>query len=579
MKLTEVFQGGQLNNSTQILSSQNAENTDFAGMAKTLTLGETLQGEVIAREGNQVQIQLKNDLILEAKVDGDICLEIGKLVTFEVKNIGDTLQLSPLFTNMTVQENVLKALEMASLPITENTISMTGKMMEANLPIDKVSLQQMFREVNSFPGGNAADVVDLHQMGLKVNNANLEQIHAYKNLTHQLVDGMHSIQQDLLGLVDGLVREGNVEEAARIFCGTLELVEEIAAEGSMDEAAPVSADVTQADREELHLCQEKEMQSAEKNSIPGEKEIGVQGSEEAQEKPEELVLKWNSKLWEGKEKADAPVFSDAGKEPLKQTAVQEKVPLKITEKSLWEADIKTLQSLLKQGIREKDVNVLKAVLLEKNVQKILSEGLSKAWTVTPQEVGKPGKVEAFYNRLNMQLRNLEIFLTENGQENSSAFRSVSSMVENIDFLQQINQTYTYVQLPLRMENGERHGDLYVYTNKRNLAAKDGQISALLHLDMEYLGPLDVYVVMQAEHVNTRFSVQDEEILDFLQQHMDSLTQRLQKKGYNCDFVMQFKTEENEKKDNHKSDWEKGLKGMTEREQGQMVARYAFDVRA
>ena len=148
------------------------------------------------------------------------------------------------------------------------------------------------------------------------------------------------------------------------------------------------------------------------------------------------------------------------------------------------------------------------------------------------------------------------------------------MSQNIDFLQQLNQAYTYVQLPLRLQQGDAHGDLYVYTNKRNLAAKDGQISALLHLDMEHLGPVDVYVAMQSERVSTRFYVQDDEMLDFLEQHMDLLNERLQKRGYNCSFSMQIRDE--------KAKPESGLHGLLagdDNQQTRSIAQYAFDVRA
>ena len=54
---------------------------------------------------------------------------------------------------------------------------------------------------------------------------------------------------------------------------------------------------------------------------------------------------------------------------------------------------------------------------------------------------------------------------------------------------QINQTYAYIQLPLHLRQGEhKTGELFVYTNKKNLAGRDGRVSALLHLDMEHLGP-------------------------------------------------------------------------------------------
>lgn len=47
----------------------------------------------------------------------------------------------------------------------------------------------------------------------------------------------------------------------------------------------------------------------------------------------------------------------------------------------------------------------------------------------------------------------------------------------------------------------------MFTNKRSLAEKDGEVSALLHLTMEHLGPLDVYVKMNQGKVSTEFTVE------------------------------------------------------------------------
>ena len=89
--------------------------------------------------------------------------------------------------------------------------------------------------------------------------------------------------------------------------------------------------------------------------------------------------------------------------------------------------------------------------------------------------------------------------------------------------------------------------------------------------MEHLGPVDVYVAMQAEKVSTRFYVQDDEMLDFLEAHMDLLTSRLEKRGYDCSFAMQVR--------DGKEPPASGMKGLMQEEQGKVIAQYAFDVRA
>ena len=146
------------------------------------------------------------------------------------------------------------------------------------------------------------------------------------------------------------------------------------------------------------------------------------------------------------------------------------------------------------------------------------------------------------------------------------------MSQNVDFLQQLNQMYSYVQLPLRLQQRDAHGDLYVYTNKKNLANKEGNVSALLHLDMEHLGPVDVYVAMQSNKVNTKFYLRDDDMIDFLAAHMDILTDRLRKRGYECSYAMT--TREEKTKETTKG----GLDPLLGQERGVMLSRYAFDVR-
>jgi len=88
----------------------------------------------------------------------------------------------------------------------------------------------------------------------------------------------------------------------------------------------------------------------------------------------------------------------------------------------------------------------------------------------------------------------------------------------------------------------------VYSNKRNLAQKEGEVSALLHLDMEHLGPVDVYVQMKDANVSTRFYLQDDEMLDFINDHIHILTERLEKRGYHmtCQMTVREGTDTEDK---------------------------------
>lgn len=611
MKLTEVFQNPQLKNPTTQAMGNTATGGKVASVGKqiqALAPGQTLQGEVVSREGNQVQIKVADDFVLEAKVDANVHLEVGKTLTFEVRNNGQTLQLSPLFTNTATQANALKALEMASLPVNQDTVAMTGLMMKAGLSIDRSSLQQVFREINTFSNANIADVVDLHQLGLPVNEENLTQVASYKNLTHQLVDGMHTIQNSLGETMGNMVAEGNTEGAAKVFYDVLDLVQGLTGEEPEMNGETTLHDMQgNAGREGI-----AENISLKDGSASLGKNIITEGfvlPDAADTLMESLKPDGGNALQNGQVNGQI-ITNQAGnilKSPLKQLQEvltmasgqmsAEEMPLNQSpslvntlvslgqneeygdlinqlSKALEKGDItgqaKALQELLACGLQNGDKNFLEKLIYHKDARNILSEGISKLWTITPKDVADSGKVDELYNRLNRQLKDLGNILEQNHQQSSVAFKAVNNMSRNLDFLQQINQAYTYVQLPLKFQNGEAHGDLYVYTNKRNLSARDGEISALLHLDMEYLGPVDVYVAMHAEKVNTRFYVQDDEMLGFLEAHMDILTQRLQKRGYTCDFAMQVRDSEEAK--------ESGLKGLMAKSGAVSIAQYAFDVR-
>ena len=109
---------------------------------------------------------------------------------------------------------------------------------------------------------------------------------------------------------------------------------------------------------------------------------------------------------------------------------------------------------------------------------------------------------------------------------------MNSLRQNVDFMNQLNNVMTYMQLPLKMNENKAHGDLYVYTNKKNLSKKDGNVSALLHLDMQHLGTMDIHVQMtNGENVKTHFILQKEEMLDFIEPHLPELDEALLKRGY------------------------------------------------
>ena len=108
---------------------------------RNLVPGQTIQGSVVSRDGNSVQIALRQNMLINARIDQSISLVLGQNMSFEVKaNNGSILSLTPLYANMANEATIMRALGAAGLPETANNIEMVAVMMEEGMPIDRESL-------------------------------------------------------------------------------------------------------------------------------------------------------------------------------------------------------------------------------------------------------------------------------------------------------------------------------------------------------------------------------------------------------------------------------------------------------
>ena len=185
---------------------------------------------------------------------------------------------------------------------------------------------------------------------------------------------------------------------------------------------------------------------------------------------------------------------------------------------------------VRQLLSKAPEQALQKLLGGKEFQALLKDQIGRQWTIEPQNVADKKQVEQLYERIREQTARLSQALEAAGKGDVPVARSVQNLQSNVDFMNQMNHLYTYVQLPLKMLGNNAHGDLYVYTNKKNLAARDGQVSALLHLDMEHLGPLDVYVTMKDKQVATNFTVADESVLDLIVKNIETLNKGWRAEG-------------------------------------------------
>ena len=454
MQLADIIKSFVNQNSASVSGSENvtAQNTQLMRQfIQALTPGQVISGEVADVSGDLLKLlitQNGNQVAINARLEQNMALPLGKSILFQVKNNGSTLYLSPLYENMGMEKTAALALEQANIPVTEATLALTGTLMREGMPIDKESLLKMYQQVTQYGEGQLSNIVDLHKLQLPVNQANLEQMGNYKNMSHQLLDGLTQFASEFTQSLQGLIAEGKNDLAGQLLKSVL-------------------------------------------TDIPQSREGTVLIREEGA-----ITLK------EGEVNA---LLSKAGD----------------SRELLGE-----LAKLLDRGVELP----WKELLADERLDKALKDYLKQEFMVSPEETTKE-KIKELYSKLGRQLQSVSEVLDKGTLLESSFGKTVTHKQQNVSFLHQVNQMYAYIQLPLKLAGNEAHGELYVYSNKKRLSSEDGEVSALLHLDMDHLGPVDVYVAMQQEKVSTQFYLRDEELLDFINDNIHILTERLQKKGY------------------------------------------------
>ena len=573
MKLTDFF-SSSFNRITESKGQTDAGKMDGSAterlnrQIKALTPGKTLQGEVIGKNGNEVQIRLSDDLVMTARLEQDVNVEEGRVLTFEVKNNGASLSLSPLFANTAASDNVLKALQMAGLPVNQKSVAMTELMMQQGMSVDSKSLQSVFRDLVNHAGANVSDVVALHRMQMPVQDANLQQMESYRQLTHELVRGMTDVLAELPAAFSEVLAENGTQAAVKMYQSVLqalstseegtsltpETVKQTAESILFGDVAADEAVEGGAAKDGIlsgDAAGEAAEGGAAKDGIAGNLSDGITAENIAAGKGNETFAKLLTMLSEHSE------LNGLAEGLTKGT---------ITVKEAFVA-LSNLPLTGENGLMES----LKTLFENKDFHGQLEKFIWKNWALEPEQGIDEKKVQELYQRLKGQLDGIREALMEAGSTQSGAMKSTVTLSQNLDFMNQINQMYTYVQLPLKMQNGNTNGELYVYTNKQSLAKKDGSVSAFLHLDMEHLGPVDVYVAMQNNKVSTRFSVRDEEMLLFLNDHMQLLTDRLNKKGYDLKCEMSVKDQNEEKTPIDRI--------LQTEKNNSVLMQYGFDVRA
>ena len=482
-----------------------------------LQAGDTFQGEIASVNGQEIQLQLSNGQYMTAKLEAQMQLALGQILNFEVQsNENNRIVLKPLYTNLLQQQVGEAALRAASLPVNSKNLQLVSMMIENGISIDKSNLPKLYRQVAQNPQAPVADILHLNKLNIPITQNNLAQYAQYKGMEHQLTGAIEDTTKEILSLYEELA---NTDSSAANMGGT-----GTTSVAYMDRVIQfLLQDGTESiQQEQLTNPEQAVSESADTqpalNSDSVQPDISQTIEEPAQNPNAEQAVGSSSEQG----KISTPEMK-AAEQPVEMPKGNMQRPF--TYEPDWKQQ---LTQWLEDTPQAKE-----KIYHSDRFREILTKAITDKWTLAPEEVGNKQKVEQFYSRLSAESEQLSQLMQE-ADTNHTAGSSAKNIHENISFMNELNQSFQYVQLPLKMSGKNANGELYVYTNKKNLARRGGTLTALLHLDMANLGPMDVKISLETEKdmLTTRFCL-NEDVVSFMQEHMEELTQRLTRAGYVC----------------------------------------------
>ena len=600
------------------ISSGTEELKAASGMQKVvstleeLSSGSVFEGTVSSVKNGKVTLALSDGQTIIARLSGKVPLSQGTPMFFQVKsNDGATIEIKP-YTGAGSGGNPIltNALTEGTVPVTERNLAMVDAMMKEQMPIDKQSLLNMARIANMNPGVDITTVVNMTKLGIPVSPEMAAQFENYMTDEHAILQEMDQAMNELADLAGSsdLTPDQAVQMNHKILSillpeqtatgapvnteGQIETGGQTTAEGQIVTGGQITAEGQTTSEGQIltdgRLGAEEQTVNGEQTTTAGQ---AIQEGTGGQAIGEVLSDQQFSSL--GRLLQNIPSLVESTKlfpEAMEQdifidTLEDESVAQNLmTEDAAWKAaDGKTA---LDKNLTVSDfLRTVSQLLSENNgaasqsIQKLFGSDAYKSllrnvmeqqWLIQPEALKQEKKISQLYEKLEQQMRQVEDALKEAGVTKTRFPETAAEVRGNIEFMNQLNQAYTYVQVPLKMSGQNANGELYVYTNKKNLRDPDAELSAFLHLDLEHLGSTDVSVKMQHRNVKTNFYMADDASYDLVEKYLPILEQKLKDKGYQCTITM---TKE-EKKVSFGDDFLR--KDMP---QTGTLHRYSFDVRA
>lgn len=532
-----------------------------------LSQGNIFEGTINSVKGNVVSLGLSNGQQITARLDGKVSLTEGQSMFFQVKsNDGNYVQIRPfMLDGAGANLTLLDALKSANLPTDTANLSMVNQMMQQQMPIDKASLNQMYHLLQANPHVNASTIVQMVKLGIEITPGNAAQFENYMSdrqaitaamdefineLPEIMSDGdlsmyrLASQGRQIINIVTDGLKENTVTAPGNVLGEASNEISGMAVNEAANEIANGSTEVASNEISGVAVKEPADENAEVASNEAANENTGAILNEAAGADANEPINGMRD-IIQMEETAENSLGSVMTDEQLKELNEQLKslLPDKAgNEISLYSKDdsivgtLNDIKELLKNTTADKQ-SLLK-LFSGSGFKAMIKNALTRQWMITPEQLKESDKqltdkIGRLYEKVSEQLDKMQEIIKSSGAVKENVSALAENIRGNIEFMNQVNNVYTYVQIPMKMNGHNASGQLYVYTNKKNITDPDKELSAFLHLDMDNLGATDVSIKMLKKEVSTNFYMDNDESYILIERFLPKLEEKLRNKGYSC----------------------------------------------
>lgn len=589
-----------IQNSTDSPSSSVASSQPKAYRTGNTTVmlreGQTLKGVVSDVHSDQITLVMEDGTAFTGRLPDAGQYSIGQKAAFKIVSLDqNTIYMKAVSTSylLDMEDTIDQALEEAGLPKSARNSDVVRSLLMNQQSISRENLLSSIRLCATYPDADVNSVITLRRLGLPLTPENLAQFEQYENNGHSLLDHFAQITDsigDLMNAIGTQVPRLSGQTAGQLLnlalsssltpeeqalkeaqAAASEAQTEAAAQEGEGSDAPETAEKALANAADAALSEETEVSSSPFSRMKQIFSSLTDGASAAKAALSETGLAKDYKVPFIHEQVGfslSPEEREAFHSLLSDLPLPEELTTSLQEGTLTTRDFLTA---VRQALPQMSSEQAAVLLSSPAFQRLVKDQFLSNWTLSPEKLKQKGAVEELYQQISSQVDKLSHFSQDVFGKNlfENLQQQTTQTSQNLNFMKLLNDTYQYVQLPVKLQQQNAHGDLYVMTRKESLRRHPDSLKALLHLDMDHLGSLDIHIIRENTSITTKFFVDEKDTLQLLEKNINLLQDALNEQGFS--FSSEFSMKE--KDFNLVNDF------MNAEAPVGTIARYNFDLRA